>query len=76
MPEFAGVHLAIWHGFNLPLIMSLIALIGGTVFYFALAKDGRIRHIDLDPYLGNFQGRILFDKFLKYLLLGSRKIKR
>ncbi|MPW45696.1 monovalent cation/H+ antiporter subunit A [Acinetobacter guerrae] len=75
-PEFAGVHLAIWHGVNLPLMMSLIALLGGTIFYFALAKDGRIRRIDLDPYLGNFQGRILFDKFLKYLLLGSRNIKR
>ena len=38
-PEFEGVHLAIWHGFNTPLVMSLIALVGGTLFYFALAKD-------------------------------------
>ncbi|MBK0062818.1 MULTISPECIES: monovalent cation/H+ antiporter subunit A [unclassified Acinetobacter] len=76
MPEFVGVHLAIWHGVNLPLIMSIIALIGGALFYFALAKNGRIRRIDLDPYLGNLQGKILFDKFLKYLLLGSRSIKR
>ncbi|MBJ9984132.1 monovalent cation/H+ antiporter subunit A [Acinetobacter sp. S40] len=76
IPEFVGVHLAIWHGVNLPLIMSIIALIGGALFYFALAKNGRIRRIDLDPYLGNLQGKILFDKFLKYLLLGSRSIKR
>ncbi|QHH98328.1 monovalent cation/H+ antiporter subunit A [Acinetobacter dispersus] len=75
-PEFEGVHLAIWHGVNAPLIMSLIALIGGSVFYFALAKEGRIRKIDLDPYLGKFQGKILFDLFLKNLLLTSRKIKQ
>ncbi len=75
-PEFEGVHLAIWHGVNAPLIMSLIALIGGSIFYFALAKEGRIRKIDLDPYLGKFQGKILFDLFLKHLLLTSRKIKQ
>ncbi|MGM7313593.1 monovalent cation/H+ antiporter subunit A, partial [Acinetobacter baumannii] len=51
-PDFAGTHLAIWHGFNAPLIMSIIALVGGTLFYFALAKDGMIRKIDLDPRLG------------------------
>ncbi|MCH7391996.1 monovalent cation/H+ antiporter subunit A [Acinetobacter dispersus] len=75
-PEFEGVHLAIWHGVNAPLIMSLVALIGGSIFYFALAKEGRIRKIDLDPYLGKFQGKILFDLFLKNLLLTSRKIKQ
>ncbi|KAB0480012.1 monovalent cation/H+ antiporter subunit A, partial [Pseudomonas vancouverensis] len=75
-PEFEGVHLAIWHGVNAPLLMSVIALIGGTLFYFALAKDGRIRKIDLDPHLGKFQGRILFDLFLKHLLLSSRRMKQ
>ena len=75
-PEFEGVHLAIWHGFNTPLVMSLIALVGGTLFYFALAKDGKLRKIDLDPQFGQLQGRILFDLFLKHLLLNSRKIKQ
>ncbi|MCU4578558.1 monovalent cation/H+ antiporter subunit A [Acinetobacter courvalinii] len=75
-PEFEGVHLAIWHGVNAPLLMSVIALIGGTLFYFALAKDGHIRKIDLDPHLGKFQGRILFDLFLKHLLLSSRRMKQ
>lgn len=75
-PEFEGTHLAIWHGINAPLIMSLIALVGGALFYFTLAKDGRIRKIDLDPYLGRLQGKILFELFLKHLLLISRKIKQ
>ncbi|OTG64556.1 monovalent cation/H+ antiporter subunit A [Acinetobacter sp. ANC 3903] len=76
MPDFTGTHLAIWHGFNLPLLMSAIALFGGIIFYFALAKSGRIREIDLDPILGKFQGKVLFDLFLKHLLLSSRKFKR
>lgn len=73
---FEGAHLAIWHGFNLPLAMSAIALLGGAVFYFALAKGGRLRAIDLDPLLGRLQGKILFELFLKHLLLKSRKLKR
>jgi len=32
-PEY---HLAIWHGFNLPLLMSAVAVLGGVAFYFAL----------------------------------------
>lgn len=76
IPHFTGVHIALWHGFNLPLVMSIIALFGGGIFYFALAKGGRIREIDLDPMLGKLQGRLLFDAFLKHLLLNSRQIKR
>ncbi len=74
--DFEGAHLALWHGFNMPLLMSVIASIGGLIFYFSLAKGGKIREIDLDPYLGHLQGRVAFDLFLKSLLLNSRKFKR
>jgi multicomponent K+:H+ antiporter subunit A len=30
MPDY---DLAIWHGFNLPLLMSVFALVGGVLFY-------------------------------------------
>lgn len=30
MPDY---HLAIWHGFNLPLLMSVLALLGGVIMY-------------------------------------------
>ncbi len=73
---FEGTHLAIWHGLNAPLLMSVIALLGGLIFYFALAKGGKLRRIDLDPLLGRLQGKILFDLFLKHLLLSSRKFRR
>lgn len=74
--DFEGAHLALWHGFNMPLLMSVIASIGGLIIYFSLAKGGKIREIDLDPYLGRLQGRVAFDLFLKSLLLNSRKFKR
>ena len=73
---FEGTHLAIWHGFNTPLLMSAIALIGGLIFYFSLAKNGKLRKIDLDPALGKLQGKVLFELFLKHLLLTSRKFRR
>ena len=73
---FEGTHLALWHGFNLPLLMSVISLLGGTIFYFSLAKGGALREIDLDPKLGRLQGRVLFDLFLKNLLLNSRRFRR
>ena len=73
---FEGTHLALWHGFNLPLLMSVISLLGGTIFYFSLAKGGVLREIDLDPKLGRLQGRVLFDLFLKNLLLNSRRFRR
>ncbi len=75
-PAFEGTHLALWHGLNAPLLMSVIALLGGLIFYFALAKGGKLRRIDLDPFLGRLQGKVLFDLFLKYLLLSSRKFRR
>lgn len=73
---FEGTHLALWHGFNLPLLMSVISLLGGTIFYFSLAKGGVLREIDLDPKLGRLQGQVLFDLFLKNLLLNSRRFRR
>ena len=73
---FEGTHLVLWHGFNLPLLMSVISLLGGTIFYFSLAKGGVLREIDLDPKLGRLQGRVLFDLFLKNLLLNSRRFRR
>jgi multicomponent K+:H+ antiporter subunit A len=38
-PEFS---LALWHGLNLPLLMSAIAVAGGAALYFGLARGGRL----------------------------------
>jgi multicomponent K+:H+ antiporter subunit A len=75
-PQIAPVHLALWHGFNLPLLISCIALLGGTLLYALLAQGGRIRRMDIDQQLGLWRGVVLFDLALKHLLLGSRCIKK
>ena len=35
-PALPTYELAVWHGFTLPLVMSLVALSGGVLFYVAL----------------------------------------
>ena len=42
LPEFS---LALWHGFNLPVLMSVVALVGGAAVYFT-----RRYHFDLHGY--------------------------
>jgi multicomponent K+:H+ antiporter subunit A len=52
-PEFS---LALWHGLNLPLLMSGIAVGGGAALYFGLAGGGRLHR-----YLpGAFSGKAVF----------------
>jgi multicomponent K+:H+ antiporter subunit A len=52
------VKLALWHGFNLPLLMSALAVAGGAVFYWALAHDYRL-HLH---HPRGVTGRLLFTR--------------
>jgi multicomponent K+:H+ antiporter subunit A len=52
-PEY---HLAIWHGFNLPLVMSIVALAGGVAMYFALQRHWNL-HLH---HPRGWTGRLLF----------------
>ncbi|WP_312407606.1 monovalent cation/H+ antiporter subunit A [Rhizobium sp.] len=59
-PEYS---LSMWHGFNLPLIMSLIALAGGAALYFVL------RHYlatceDGPPLIRRLKGQRIFERIL------------
>jgi multicomponent K+:H+ antiporter subunit A len=58
LPEY---HLAIWHGFNLPLLMSAIALAAGAVLYLWLARGRWLHHIESERWFGAFTGRSLFE---------------
>ncbi|MCD2180591.1 monovalent cation/H+ antiporter subunit A [Rhizobium sp. GN54] len=55
--------LHVWHGVNLPLVMSVIAMIGGTILYFALhrylahAEDG-------PPIFRHLRGQRIFERIL------------
>jgi len=48
--------LSLWHGLNLPLLMSAVAVGGGVALYFGLARGGRLHR-----YLpGGFSGKAVF----------------
>ena len=66
--QLPAYSLAIWHGFNLPLLMSAIALIIGAAFYFSLR-----RLIDLHETLHLPRGgKEVFDALLGATLRGAR----
>ena len=55
--------LSVWHGFNLPLIMSVVALVGGTLLYvvmFGYLSSER----DGTPLLHRFRGQRIFEMML------------
>ncbi len=59
-PEYS---LSLWHGINLPLIMSVIALIAGTAIYWAL-KGYLSRCDDGPPFIRRLKGQRIFERAL------------
>lgn len=57
-PAIPAYDLAIWHGVNAPLLMSLIALAGGTLLY---ARILARRHTDTTPLLETLDAHRMFD---------------
>ncbi len=55
--------LAVWHGFNLPLLMSTIALIGGVLLYLALRKSLQ-QGDDGGGILGSLDAQRIFERIL------------
>jgi multicomponent K+:H+ antiporter subunit A len=56
LPQYS---LAIWHGFNAPLMMSLVAMAAGSLLYLLLRKQlkrGRFKH---PPLISYFNGKRL-----------------
>ncbi len=60
LPAFS---LAIWHGANLPLLMSAIALAGGVALYFVLQKKFNLHTVTKLPV----DARLMFDVFIENL---------
>ncbi|MFA7607097.1 MAG: monovalent cation/H+ antiporter subunit A [Rhodocyclaceae bacterium] len=52
-PEY---DLAVWHGLNLPLLMSVVALLGGVSFYFVLKRRFNLRQREHAPLLHRLNG--------------------
>ncbi|MFD1942580.1 monovalent cation/H+ antiporter subunit A [Paradevosia shaoguanensis] len=55
--------LSVWHGFNAPLLMSMVALIGGVLMYIAL-RGYFARGIDGPPVLRRLKGQRIFERVL------------
>ncbi|WP_154715896.1 monovalent cation/H+ antiporter subunit A [Sterolibacterium denitrificans] len=64
--------LAVWHGLNTPLIMSLVALGGGALLYFVALR----RHAMEVPLLAAIDGRNIFDWLLKTATNGAERTLR
>ena len=61
MPEY---DLGIWHGFNLPLAMSIVALVGGYLFYVVLRRRFDLAERDRVPVLHHFKGAQAYENAL------------
>ncbi|MDM0012822.1 monovalent cation/H+ antiporter subunit A [Variovorax sp. J22P168] len=81
LPEYS---LAVWHGFNLPLLMSFIALAGGAVLYLLERAARRRGALQRTPILHNLDGQRIFENFMARLseigrrsrrLLGTRRLQ-
>lgn len=62
-PDTPPYSLAVWHGFNEPLIMSMIALVGGLILYWLL--QGRLATgIEGPPVLRHIKSPRIFEQVL------------
>ena len=62
-PQTPEYSLSIWHGFNLPLIMSIVALIGGVAIY-ALLGGYFARCDDGPPVFRHLRGQRIFERII------------
>ena len=59
-PEYS---LSVWHGFNLPLMMSIVAMIGGVLLHWCL-KNYLATSEDGPPLFRHLQGQRIFERVL------------
>ena len=62
-PETPAYSLAVWHGFTLPLLMSVIALIGGVVLYHSL-QTYLASGVEGPPFVRRFKGQRIFENII------------
>lgn len=73
LPEYS---LAIWHGWNAPMIMSLVAMTGGVVLYLMLRKQLKRGRFGYPPLIGYFNGKRGFERCLVVMMRGVRRIEK
>jgi multicomponent K+:H+ antiporter subunit A len=76
--------LSVWHGFNLPLLMSVVAMAGGVVLYLVLQR--RLRsEVEGPPVIWRLEGQRMFERVMVFLswrlarrlevVLGTRRLQ-
>ena len=73
LPEYS---LALWHGINAPLIMSLIAMAGGRTLYLLLRKPQEADRIRKVPFLGRLDGERMFNWTMALVQQSARRFQR
>ncbi|OPA88286.1 monovalent cation/H+ antiporter subunit A [Pseudomonas fluorescens] len=73
LPQYS---LAIWHGWNAPMIMSLVAMTGGVVLYLMLRKQLKRGRFKYPPVISYFNGKRGFERCLVVMMRGVRKIEK
>ncbi len=74
LPYFS---LAVWHGINTPLIMSIVALLGGVVLYMALRWLRKQEVLgDEAPLFSRIDGQRVFESLLARTTLLARDTRR
>ena len=73
LPEYS---LAVWHGFNRPLVMSLIATAGGALLYLRFAGAFKRRARRSAPGLLGLDGKRVFEGLLALATDLSRRLAR
>ncbi|MDO8371578.1 MAG: monovalent cation/H+ antiporter subunit A [Polaromonas sp.] len=65
--------LAVWHGFNLPLLMSFVAMAGGATLYLLQRRGRALGHLAHTPLLHRFDGQRMFENVLARVSEAGRR---
>ncbi|WP_397452294.1 monovalent cation/H+ antiporter subunit A [Pseudomonas sp. NA-150] len=73
LPEYS---LAIWHGWNAPMIMSLLAMAGGILLYLCLRRPLKQGRFTGPPLVSRLNGKQLFERVLILKMRWARRFER
>nr|MBP6765890.1 monovalent cation/H+ antiporter subunit A [Rubrivivax sp.] len=73
-PALPHYTLALWHGFNLPLLMSALAVVGGVLLYFGLQRFVNLHRLVRLPGWFASGGRDLFMRATAATVAGARRL--
>ena len=74
--ELPAYSLAVWHGVNTPLVMSLVALAGGIALYGVLRRLRERGRVTTPDILGGMSGQRAFEYVLATVSLAGRRGRR